>query len=682
MSFKHFIISIACFSASVSVFALSSPTISGPSDGADTWTGVTFDWDAVAGSEFYEIQIDTTLKFNSPAFKNDVEAYISSASYNDDTKEYFSDLYFGKKYYWRVRSINAVDTSDWSMRSITTRDYVSLDSPDADAITWTGVTFDWYAHMGSDFYEIQIDTSLSFNSPAFKNDIEAYISSASYNDDTKEYFSDLYYGEKYHWRVRSINAVDTSDWSMRSITTRDYVSLDSPDDFSLNQSTLGINLNWYAHLGIDFYEVQWDTTNLFNSSLLQSKLETYISSSSNNIDTYHPSGTLLSNQNYFWRVRAINAVDTSQWRSRVFSTGSSINSPEVPVLLSPVDKSIISSGSVQLDWSNASNAKSYEVQYALNSNVSGATTHVNSSSSIGLSNLLLDTTYYWRVRSINGGFYSNWSDIWSFYTGNSSCSATNNSITRSSCKSYISPSGNYTWTSSGVYMDTIVNNMGCDSILTVDLTISSGITSTISPTACKNYVSPSGNYTWTSSGVYMDTIINTSGCDSIITVDLTIDEVDTSVINNSGMLVAKATGALYQWMYCDSSIIINAVNQSFTAIEDGDFALIVAQNGCTDTSSCYTVRDVNVGLIENPFGMDLRLYPNPTTGIFSIDLSGYYTGVKVVVRNILSQEIESRYYPISKEIILDVSKEKSGLYFIDIITQEGNKLTMKMIKGY
>jgi len=40
-----------------------------------------------------------------------------------------------------------------------------------------------------------------------------------------------------------------------------------------------------------------------------------------------------------------------------------------------------------------------------------------------------------------------------------------------SCDSYTSPSGNYTYTTSGVYYDTITNHWGCDSLLTIDLNI-------------------------------------------------------------------------------------------------------------------------------------------------------------------------------------------------------------------
>ncbi len=46
--------------------------------------------------------------------------------------------------------------------------------------------------------------------------------------------------------------------------------------------------------------------------------------------------------------------------------------------------------------------------------------------------------------------------------------------------------------------------------------------STIYDTACYSYTSPSGLYTWELSGTYTDTLQNSSGCDSILTIELTV----------------------------------------------------------------------------------------------------------------------------------------------------------------
>lgn len=71
------------------------------------------------------------------------------------------------------------------------------------------------------------------------------------------------------------------------------------------------------------------------------------------------------------------------------------------------------------------------------------------------------------------------------------------------------------------------NHAGNDHGLSIDdvsiaWTISCNTLNTISPSACLTYTVPSGDETYTSSGTYMDTIPNAALCDSIITINLTI----------------------------------------------------------------------------------------------------------------------------------------------------------------
>jgi len=86
-------------------------TLASPSSGSGTWTGVTLDWNAHTGVSFYDMQADTSLLFNSPALKEATKAYINSSSGNSDTEHFLNHIYFGTKYFWRVRVRNAVDTS-------------------------------------------------------------------------------------------------------------------------------------------------------------------------------------------------------------------------------------------------------------------------------------------------------------------------------------------------------------------------------------------------------------------------------------------------------------------------------------------------------------------------------------------------------------------------------------------
>lgn len=136
------------------------------------------------------------------------------------------------------------------------------------------------------------------------------------------------------------------------------------------------------------------------------------------------------------------------------------------------------------------------------------------------------------------------------------------------CDTYTSPSGNYTWSTSGSYQDTLTNSVGCDSILTINVTVATSA-STVNENSCGAYTSPSGNYVWSSSGTYSDTVTNAAGCDSVITINLSILS-SSSVINQntcdeytspSGNYIWSSSGSYQDTIPnaagCDSVITVN-----------------------------------------------------------------------------------------------------------------------------
>ncbi len=392
-----------------------------PADEANVWTGVTIDWYSHDYVDAYQWEADTTSNFNSPAKRSGENAYINTVDSNNDTEELLSDLYFGKTYYWRVRAINAVDTSEWSVvRSFNTRDYVTPDLPEDEANVWTGITIDWYSHDYVDAYQWEADTTADFNSPAKLSGEDAYINTYDGNTDTEEALSDLYFGKTYYWRVRAINAVDTSEWSVvRSFNTRDYVSLSYPENLATGVSTSGIDLDWYSHDGISYYEYQSDSSNLFNSPALISGEKAYINTYDGNSDTEQFTGELAENTWYCWRVRARNAVDTSAWSMRWFSTGNEeLLLPQTPILSAPSDNSNYQYVDISLEWLTADNATSYSVLLAdnpeFNSPIINEETSNLNYDVIGLND---QTTYYWKIQGNDGTNFSDWSTVWSFQTG-------------------------------------------------------------------------------------------------------------------------------------------------------------------------------------------------------------------------------------------------------------------------
>lgn len=98
------------------------------------------------------------------------------------------------------------------------------------------------------------------------------------------------------------------------------------------------------------------------------------------------------------------------------------------------------------------------------------------------------------------------------------------------CDSFYWPVTNHVYYNTGTYIDTLISQNGCDSIISLDLNINHATSSTLNINACDEYFWNGNNKSYTESGEYFETIINSSGCDSNVTLNLTISFSDTVIL--------------------------------------------------------------------------------------------------------------------------------------------------------
>jgi hypothetical protein len=255
------------------------------------------------------------------------------------------------------------------------------------------------------------------------------------------------------------------------------------------------------------------------------------------------------------------------------------------------------------------------------------------------------------------------------------CSPTYGSIDTIVCYSFTSTGGN-TYTSTGAYTEALVNADGCDSLVTINVAINDTARETITVVECGSYTLNGENYD--TSGTYTQVFTSAAGCDSILTLQLTIkNKPEAAVTQVDERLTATDTLAIYQWVNCTDYLpIANATRATYVATVTGEYAVIVTANGCSDTSVCY---GIVINGIDDVFGQQFKLYPNPTTGMFTIDLGGNHKELNVTVTNIAGQVILQQQYSQTKQLELTM-EAPAGIYFVKLTTQEGLKRVLKLVK--
>lgn len=397
-----------------------------PSDGStNQYVSLNLDWDGVTGNTGYIYMLDTVASFDSPLLEYGNSAINSS---NIDV----NSLLFGQTYYWKAAAKNSVDTSLWTNPwSFTTMNYVNLVSPTNGATNQpVYLQLDWSSVTGATYYDVECDTSINFDSPIY-----------SYNSTTSSYFyeSGLQYGATYYWRARARHSADTTEWSeIRSFTTSDILSLVSPTDGALDQDVY-LQLDWTGLTGTVTYQVAVDTLNSFDSPVYQ-MYETG--------NSYQYINSLHYGTEYFWKVRACHANDTSSWSAiRSFTTTDNIN------LVSPSNGSTNQDVYIQLDWGTLTGSGTYQVELDTVNTFDSPEYQINETgnSYYYQSELLFGETYYWRVRACHINDTSEWSVIWSFstrdeiYLTSPSNGATNQDVYLMLDWAYFSGCSTYDW---------------------------------------------------------------------------------------------------------------------------------------------------------------------------------------------------------------------------------------------
>jgi hypothetical protein len=243
-----------------------------------------------------------------------------------------------------------------------------------------------------------------------------------------------------------------------------------------------------------------------------------------------------------------------------------------------------------------------------------------------------------------------------------------------SCGSYTWAQNGMTYTTSGMYMDTIPNASGCDSVITLDLTIG-GSSATQSVTVCENYTWSQTGMTYNASGIYSDTMTDGNGCDSILILDLTVTGLPSVNIINNGSTLTASSGATYQWLNCNGTVAISgATGQTFAPTSNGSYSVVVTNAaGCSDTAACVVVTGLGLKELDS---QSVQVFPNPTENQVTITMT--FAKANLVITDVQGK---TQYTgEISNGQLINLAQYEDGVYFLSIETEAG-KVLKRIVKN-
>ena len=207
---------------------------------------------------------------------------------------------------------------------------------------------------------------------------------------------------------------------------------------------------------------------------------------------------------------------------------------------------------------------------------------------------------------------------------------------------------------------------GDEDFFVLKYTVCDYVSDSIQVTSCGTYTVPSGSFTINQSGLYLDTLNTSASCDSLLYIDATVlPALNPTVTQTIDGLQANTSGnTTCQWLDCSTNQpITGATDSVYMPSVNGQYAVITSNANCTDTSACFDM--TNVGLEESVI-RNIKLFPNPTTGILNIESKSTILGISIY--DLVGREVLDKKTKLNS---VDLSTLPKGVYLVKIKTEQG-----------
>ncbi len=178
----------------------------------------------------------------------------------------------------------------------------------------------------------------------------------------------------------------------------------------------------------------------------------------------------------------------------------------------------------------------------------------------------------------------------------------------------------------------------------------------------------SGTYTATTSGNYTASAV-ANGCASATAAEIVVSSSPqpvTPTITQTGSALTSSNATGNQW-YRNATLITGATGRNYTPTANGSYTVITTINGCSSTASNALVI-TNTGIKNDLADLQVSVYPNPSSGVFMLELPAGKTA-EIVVTDLAGRIVEKQTVRSAKTQ-LDLSKMAKGIYVLKVTCQE------------
>lgn len=254
----------------------------------------------------------------------------------------------------------------------------------------------------------------------------------------------------------------------------------------------------------------------------------------------------------------------------------------------------------------------------------------------------------------------------------------NTNITSTICAGHVYTLGTQTLTQSGTYSEIFPAVNGCDSMVTLALTVTPPPNLNVTASICEGDLYNLGSQNLTQPGTYIETFANGQGCDSTVTLTLSFHVVDTSVSLAGNILTANLLALTYQWLDCDNGYaqLFGQDGQSLVVPANGNYAVIVYDGVCRDTSGCHFALAVGM---RDAVQAGISISPNPTASLLHVQRQDGATLGNLQIVGIDGRLMMSADASAGPETTLDLSELAAGMYFLRVVMDD-RAVVLKVVR--